>query len=209
MKKYTYVEVWFVNGNHPYTYRTEDTTISINTVVMVPAGDEVKPAIVSSVNRYREEAVPYPLDETKEIIGKADRKTRKLFKGMDFRMSLDISVKTVETTSGHAVVVTDNRERNMLRLKYGTSGKVRLVESEPVSKAYEVLSRDDQGKRNRKGYWKEQEHLFGEITYQCSRCKSVFSDREAFCPKCHSENRKVSHDPVWIDEMEFYDEDES
>ena len=47
-KKYIYVDVCFLHGQHPYTYRTNDSTIANNTVVMVPAGDEIKPAIVTN-----------------------------------------------------------------------------------------------------------------------------------------------------------------
>lgn len=47
-KKYTYIDVCFLHGQHPYTYRTNAGTIAINTVVMVPAGDEIKPEIVTN-----------------------------------------------------------------------------------------------------------------------------------------------------------------
>lgn len=99
-KKYIYVDVCFLHGKYPYTYRTSDSSITVNTVVMVPARDEVKPAIVTRVKTYKEKDVPVPPDQLKEIIGKADRENRKLFKGIDMRMPLDISVKTVRTTNG-------------------------------------------------------------------------------------------------------------
>lgn len=41
-KKYIYVDVCFLHGQHPYTYRTNDSSIAINTVVMVPAGTEMR-----------------------------------------------------------------------------------------------------------------------------------------------------------------------
>lgn len=204
-KKYIYVDVCFLHGKHPYTYRTTDSSITINTVVMVPAGDEVKPAIVTGVRVYKEKDVPIQPERLKEIIGKADRANRKLFDGVDMRMPMDISVKTVQTTNGHAVVVTDKLERQALKEKYGKRKDIKLIETQPVSKAYSIISRDDDGKPVRRGYWKMQEHINGEITWQCSRCKSIFAYREAFCPKCHSENKKTSHDPVWVDEMEAFD----
>ena len=205
-KKYIYVDVCFLQGKHPYTYRTNDSSIRINDVVMVPAGDEVKPAIVSCVKIYKEKDVPVPPDRLKEIIGKADRENKKLFKGMDMRMTFDISVKTVRTTNGHATVVTDEEDRRQLKEQFGKRNDLKLIETHPVSKAYSIVSRDDAGKPVRRGYWKKQEHVFGEITWQCSRCKAVFSHREAFCPKCHSENRKTSYDPVWVDEMSIAEE---
>ena len=204
-KKYIYVDVCFQQGKHPYTYRTNDSSITINTVVMVPVGNEIKPAIVSRVRVYKEKDVPVPPDQIKEIVGKADRVNRKLFQGVDMRVPMDISVKTVLTTNGHAVVVTDNPERQRLREQFGKRKDIRLIETHPVSKAYSIVSRDDAGKPVRRGYWKMQEHLSGDVTWQCSRCMSIFQNREAFCPKCHSENRKTSHDPVWVDEMEGFD----
>ncbi len=204
-KKYIYVDVCFLHGQHPYTYRTNDSSIAINTVVMVPAGNEIKPAIVTGIRVYKEKDVPIPPEKLKEIIGKADRANRKLFDGVDMRMPMDISVKTVQTTNGHAVVVTDKLERQRMKEQLGKRKDIKLIETQPVSKAYSVISRDDAGKPVRRGYWKVQEHLNGEVTWQCSRCKSTFSCREAFCPKCHSENKKTSHDPVWVDEIEAFD----
>lgn len=204
-KKYIYVDVCFLHGQHPYTYRTNDSSITINTVVMVPAGNEIKPAIVTGVRVYKEKDVPIPPEKLKEIIGKADRANRKLFDGVDMRMPMNISVKTVQTTNGHAVVVTDNLERQRMKEQLGKRKDIKLIETQPVSKAYSIVSRDDTGKPVRRGYWKVQEHLNGEVTWQCSRCKSVFSYREAFCPQCYSENKKTSHDPVWVDEIEAFD----
>ena len=83
-KKYIYVDVNFLHGQHPYTYRTNDTSITVNTVVMVPAGNEIKPAIVSGVKTYKEKDVPIPPEKLKEIIGKADRATQKLFKAAEY-----------------------------------------------------------------------------------------------------------------------------
>ena len=202
-KKYIYVDVCFLHGKHPYTYRTNDSSIAINTVVMVPAGNEIKPAIVTGVKAYKEKDVPIPPEKLKEIVGKADRANRKLFEGID--MPMDISIKTVQTTSGHAVVVTDKLERQALKEQFGKRKDIKLIETQPVSKAYSIVSRDDGGKPIRGGYWKKQEYLSGEITWQCSRCKSVFQYRETFCSKCHSENKKPSYDPKWIDEIEEFD----
>lgn len=203
-KKYIYVDVCFLQGKHPYTYWTNDSSIAVNTVVMVPAGEKVKPAIVTGVKVYKEKDVPIPPERLKKIIGKADRANRKLFDGVDMRMPMDISLKTVQTTNGHAVVVTDKPERQALKEKYGKRKDIKLIETQPVSKAYRIVSRDDAGKSVRRGYWKMQEHVNGGITWQCSRCKAVFQHRETFCPKCHSENKKTSYDPVWVDEMEGF-----
>lgn len=204
-KKYIYVVVCFQHGQHPYTYRTNDSSIKINDVVMVPAGNEIKPAIVAKVKAYKEKDVPIPPGKLKEIIGRVDRANQKLFKEVDMRMPMDISVKTVRTTNGYAVVVTDVSERKQLKEQFKKRKDIKLVETHPVSKAYSIVSRDDAGKPVQRGYWKMQEHINGVVTWQCSRCKATFYHGEAFCPKCYSENKKASHDPVWVDEIEEFD----
>lgn len=88
-KKYIYVDVCFLQGQHPYTYRTTDSSIKINDVVMVPAGNEIKPAIVSGVKVYKDKDVPIPPEKLKEIIGRADCANQKLFKDVDMRMPMD------------------------------------------------------------------------------------------------------------------------
>lgn len=101
--------------------------------------------------------------------------------------------------------MTAEAERKQLKEQFKKRKDIKIVETHPVSKAYSVVSRDDAGKPVRRGYWKMQEHINGEITWQCSRCKATFYHRKAFCPKCHSENKKASHDPVWVDEIEEFD----
>ncbi len=147
-KTYIYVFVCFPNGKHPYVYRTADRSITINTVVMVPAGDEIRPAIVTGVREYREKDVPYPLGKTKMILGKADRKTARAFRGIDMRMPL---------------------------------------------------------RRDPKTKWIKEEHLWGDVTYRCLSCGARFRDPAAFCPGCGAQAKGIKDDPVWVEEMEFYD----
>jgi hypothetical protein len=132
---------------------------------MVPAGDEIKPAIVTGVKIYKEKDVPLPPDRVKEIIGKADRANRKLFNGVDMRIPLDISVKTVKTTNGKATVVTDGSERQMLRERFRKRKNIKLIETHPTSKAYQFVSCDDVGKSVRRGCWKVREYLSGDTTF--------------------------------------------
>ena len=196
------MSVRFQSSSKSYAYRTEDQSIKPGDVVMVPVTKgEVKPARVTKVQTCAEKDAPYPPNKTKMIIGRADRQARQLFDGMDTRMPMDISVKSVRTTSGHAVVVTDKAERERLKAQLGKRQDIKLIETQPVSKAYSVVSRDDAGKAVRRGYWTVQEHIDGSVTWQCSGCKSVVAHRETFCPTCHSENRKISHDPVWMEEL--------
>lgn len=139
-KKYIYFQVCFPHGKHPYTYRTTDKSITINTVVMVPVGDEIKPAIVTEVKVYKEKDVPYPLEKTKLVVGKADPKSRELFKGVDMRMPIDISVKCVKIPGGYARVVTGKAERQELRLRYESRPNFKIIETYPVSEAGTIIS---------------------------------------------------------------------
>ena len=80
-----YVSVWFGSGRRLYTYKTKDRSITVNTVVVVPVGEnnEVKPAIVGGV--YLLSPTFYPKDRMKTVIGKADARTGKAFEGVDMR----------------------------------------------------------------------------------------------------------------------------
>lgn len=117
--KYLYAAVVYLNGHKFYTYRTDDRTLKINDVVMVPvANQEPQPAIVAWVREFTEEDAPYPPEKTKWIIGRADRETVRLFAGMDLRMPYDISVKAIRDVDGKRVgVVTTAAEREVLRRK--------------------------------------------------------------------------------------------
>ena len=204
-KKYIYVYVCFPHGKHPYSYRTKDRSIRINDVVIVPAGDEQKVAIVTSVREYEKKDVPYPVEQTKEVIRKATRSEGEVFKGVDMRMTIDISMKSVRTANRYVEVVTTAEERKALRAKYKNSENFKIIETRPVSQAYKITDRSESRKLRKTGVWHKEEHLFGSPTYRCSRCGARYSDRQAVCSKCGSENGKVKNDPVWVDEMSMYD----
>ena len=71
-EKYIYLGVNFWEDDDIYYYRTEDSSIRKNQVVMVPVreGPE-KPAEVVCVKKCTEQYAPYPLSKTKMITGKA------------------------------------------------------------------------------------------------------------------------------------------
>ena len=71
-KIYHYCSVVFGDDFHPYHYRTEDTSLKIGDIVLVPAGKENEECIatVVSVEEHTRLTVPFPLDKTKFIIAK-------------------------------------------------------------------------------------------------------------------------------------------
>lgn len=72
---YTYCGVLLAFSSQPYYFLTDDDTIQIGDTVVVPVGEksnELKGTVVS-VGKYTRIAVPYPLEKTKKIIGKAEQ----------------------------------------------------------------------------------------------------------------------------------------
>ena len=143
-KKYLYAAVVYLNGRKFYTYRTTDRTLKTNDVVIVPVADkDPQPAIIAWVREFTAENAPYPPEKTKMILGRADWKTAKLFAGIDLRMPLDISVKSVRRKDGTSVnMVTTASERAALRRRYENSPDCRIVEKIHPEPAPERKSRN-------------------------------------------------------------------
>lgn len=59
-------------SNWAFSYRTEDDTIQIGDVVIVPVGrdNEEMEGKVVSVGKYARAGVPYPVEKTKYILKK-------------------------------------------------------------------------------------------------------------------------------------------
>lgn len=51
------------------------------------------------------------------------------------------------------------------------------------------------------------DYWFGEKTYKCSNCSTRSGQALPKCPKCKAQMTKTKFDPVWVDEMAFYDGD--
>lgn len=129
-KKYIYLSVCFQGSSKQYAYRTDNKYIKVNDVVMVPVPNESdKPAIVAAVDICTEKDAPYPLEQTKMITGLADRKNRKLFKGVDMRMPMDISRIRVKTKRGVEEIITTESQRKELRKRYGNNPNYKIIES--------------------------------------------------------------------------------
>lgn len=62
----------FPFSNRAFSYRTEDDTIQIGDIVIVPVGkeNEEMEGKVVSVGKYARAEVPYPVEETKFILKK-------------------------------------------------------------------------------------------------------------------------------------------
>ncbi len=133
-RDYFYVQVCFLHGKHPYTYKTVDRSIRINTVVTVPAGAEIKPAIVTGIGLLPGEKLPCDPEDISEVIGKADWRERRLFKGIDMRMPIDVSQRAQKTEHGIKQVITTEKERVQLRKKYGNDPRFKVVETQKPPK---------------------------------------------------------------------------
>lgn len=74
---------------------------------MVPVpGEPDKSVIVAGVDIVTEKDAPYPPDKTKMITGRADRKNRKVFDGVDMRMPVDIARIRIKTKKGIEEIIT-------------------------------------------------------------------------------------------------------
>lgn len=92
LRKYIYCSVLFDSGKS-YYYRTNNTSITTGTKVIVPVGkyNAQKVGIVISTGIYKRSNAPYPVRQTKEIISiagnnaerKVERFNRKLLKRIE------------------------------------------------------------------------------------------------------------------------------
>ena len=73
--KYIYCDVAFTPTGKTYYYRTEDQSLDIGDIVLVPTGPYSKETvgIIRHIGWYEENDVPFPLKSTRVIIGKCDK----------------------------------------------------------------------------------------------------------------------------------------
>lgn len=134
-KKYIYVFVLFESGNHAYAYRTTDKTIKAGDVVVVPVnGNDRKAAYVDEVRVVTEDNLPYPLEKTKMVLGRAKKKEVKEFLDDDMRLPMDISYCRVRTKDGIKEITTTEEERAPLRKKYKNHPVIKTVETRKPAK---------------------------------------------------------------------------
>ena len=70
--EYIYCSITFDEGYKTYYYKTDDDSIKVGDLVMVPAGNDNHLAVVKVVNieYFQEKNVPLPLSKTKNIVRK-------------------------------------------------------------------------------------------------------------------------------------------
>lgn len=140
-KKYIYLSVCFQGSRKPYAYRTDDRSIKVNDVVMVPVPEGAsRPAIVADVRICTAKDAPWPPDQTKMIIGRADRKNRKLFAGVDMRVPIDISVMHRKTGKGVEEVVTTAEQRKQMRKELAKYPHLKIIETRKPAKPADDLA---------------------------------------------------------------------
>lgn len=71
---YTYCGVLLPFSSRPYSYRTDDDSVKIGDIVIVPVGKEKKEmeGKVVSIGQYSRIAVPFPVESTKYIVRKVE-----------------------------------------------------------------------------------------------------------------------------------------
>ncbi|WP_164505142.1 SseB family protein [Companilactobacillus hulinensis] len=72
-RKYIYCKVTFQPDGKEYYYRTNDETLKVGDKVIVTVGEGYKRRVtITDIEYYEESKVPYPLAETKKILGRAE-----------------------------------------------------------------------------------------------------------------------------------------
>lgn len=61
------------------------------------------------------------------MLSMADRKTAKLFKGVDMRMPVDIAIVRVRPKKGEEEVVTTESQRKEIRKKYAKNPNIKVI----------------------------------------------------------------------------------
>lgn len=76
IEEYAYCSVYYSGCNRPYYYISDDDDIEIGDYVIVPVGASNKETVgkVADISYFYEDDVPFPIEDTKHIIRKCDRK---------------------------------------------------------------------------------------------------------------------------------------
>ena len=140
--KHTYCKVKF-DDERTYWYRTNRYGFRAGMKVIVPVKNNGFWKIGTIVEKavYKTEDVPFPLIQTKGIVGKADFFAKSKIRTHNARIEqskyppIDISLAYVETRNGKVLYCTCARERELIRQAEMTlQNPTILIENYPVSK---------------------------------------------------------------------------
>ena len=135
---YIYVSVCFSPEAKSYFYRTNDSSLQVGDLVIVPTENEEIVGAITAVNKYKKRSVPYPIDKTKLVIRKATKDDIEKNPALDMRVPMDISATSIKTEGGYKIVVLGQKDRDALKKQF--AGKnVKLIEKHPVSMAGQVV----------------------------------------------------------------------
>ena len=92
-KKYTYVTVYFLNGNKPYNYKSRDLRIRYGDIVMVKRGPATQPALVTKAEVIKSSQLPKSANRIPDVLGFADQKTKNMFKPRELKRIRNLAKK--------------------------------------------------------------------------------------------------------------------
>ena len=220
-KKYQYVFVRFMDMQPEYSYRYDGDDIRVDDIVIVPTQKGESYGTVTKIKRYSERKVPFPLEMTKHIIRiaghrigvnitEADRQSM-MWVGNDnplphidwagrpaYWITHKKGLKKPAFECGYCRVLFDTAFPVCPNCHKQMNGKMTEEERKFQEKRYKAVPAAS---------WTEEEHLWGDKTYVCSNCGSRFKSKSEYCINCHCHMTRTKSDPVWVDEMAFYDGD--
>lgn len=207
-QEYIFALVRFMENAKQYAYLSNDSRIKKDDVVLVstPKGDNL--GIVEDVIRCDEKPAPYPPEKAKAISRIVGHKLRVNWKpekpSLFVSNSTDQAGKPACWIQRKHLFTSDEYECSYCKYCFDRSFPIcpnchKHMTGKPMNQT---------SKRAEKtAAWIEEEHLFGEKTYKCSNCSTRSGQALLNCPKCKAQMTKTKYDPVWVDEMAFYDGD--
>jgi len=209
-----YAFVRFMENAQQYSYLSNDSRIQKDDVVIVPTPKGEKYGIVENVMRCNEKNAPYPPEKTKCIVKIIGHKTR--VNWAPEKPMLYVSNSTNQAGKPaywiHRRHWLSSDEYECSYCKYCYDNRFPIC---PNCRKHMVghPSKDEKMREVAKtnseivAAWIAEEHLFGEKTYCCENCKATYSKAMPICPNCKAKMIKEKNDPVWVDEMAIFDEE--
>lgn len=213
-KRYVFALVRFMENAQTYAYLSNDSRIKKDDVVLVPTQKGDNLGIVDEVVKCDEKHAPYPPEKAKYISRIVGHKIRVNW----IPEKPDMFVSNYTDQAGKPAYWI-RRNHLLSNTEYECSCcKYCFDHQFPVCPNCHKHMTGNPTKENMKkatakatpeitAAWIAEEHLFEEKTYKCSNCNTRFTKPMPHCPKCAAKMTKTKNDPVWVDEMAFYDGD--